>query len=155
VTYTYRCRVTKGGLLQDGPLVDAVLSPPQIQADQMITQGQNVPRVKATLMIDTGAGKTAIDKSLASKLNLKPIRYDEVVGVSQQSQECPVYLLVLRLRVDLEGKTAEYSYITEALGVPSPRERNPHDGFLGRDFLKSCRLVYDGPSALVEFQVKA
>lgn len=106
-------------------------------------------------MIDTGARKTAIDKSLAAKLNLKPIRYDLVVGVSRQGQECPVYLLVLRLKVLLDGRKVEYSYPTEVLGVPSPRERESHDGFLGRDFLGSWQLVYDGPSAIVEFQVEA
>jgi hypothetical protein len=47
-------------------------------------------------MIDTGAAKTAIDNNLAADLNLAPIRYEQVVGVSQESLECPVYLLVLR-----------------------------------------------------------
>jgi hypothetical protein len=154
VTYVHRCCVSEGGLLWDGPLVEARLSPPRIAAEQLSAKGKKVPSVATKLMIDTGAAKTAIDNALASKLNLVPIRYERVVGVSQESQECPVYLLVLRLNVTMDGKRMEYSCPTEALGIPSPRPGEPYNGFIGRDFLAFWRLTYDGPSGVVEMQIE-
>jgi hypothetical protein len=154
VTYVHRCGASEGGLLQDGPLVEVRLSPPRIQAEKMSANGKKVPSVAAKLMLDTGAAKTAIDNTLAAELNLVPIRFEQVVGVSQESQECPVYLLVLRINVTLNGRKMEYSCSTEALGIPSPRQGEPYSGFIGRDFLASWRLTYDGPSGVVEMQIE-
>lgn len=154
MTYVHRCCASEGGLLQDGPLVEARLSPPRIQAEQLSMKGKKAPSVAAKLMIDTGAAKTAINNTFAAKLNLVPIRYEQVVGVSQESQECPVYMLVLKLSVALGGKRMEYSCSTEALGIPSPRQGEPYDGFLGRDFLAFWRLTYDGPSGVIEMQIE-
>jgi hypothetical protein len=154
VTYIHRCCASEGGLLQDGPLAEARLSPPRIQAEQLFAKGKKVPSVAAKLMIDTGAAKTAVDNAFAARLNLVPIRYEQVVGLSQESQECPVYLLVLRLNVTLDGKRMEYFRPTEALGIPSPREGEPYSGFIGRDFLAFWRLTYDGPSGAVEMQIE-
>jgi predicted aspartyl protease len=154
VTYLHRCCASEGGLVQDGPLVKVRLSPPRIQAEQMSAKGKKVPSVAAKLMLDTGAAKTAIDNDLAAELNLVPIRFEQVVGVSQESQECPVYLLVLRIDVTQNGKKMEYSCSTEALGIPSPRQGEPYSGFIGRDFLAFWRLTYDGPSGVVEMQIE-
>ena len=134
-------------------MVEARLSPPRIQAEQLSAIGKKVPNVAVKLMLDTGAAKTAIDNALAAELNLVPIRYEQVVGVSQEGQECPVYLLVLRINVTHDGKKMEYSCSTEALGIPSPRQGDPYSGFIGRDFLASWRLTYDGPSGVVEMQI--
>jgi len=120
----------------------------------MSAKGKKVPSVAAKLMLDTGAAKTAIDNDLAAELNLVPIRFEQVVGVSQESQECPVYLLVLRIDVTQNGKKMEYSCSTEALGIPSPRQGEPYGGFIGRDFLAFWRLTYDGPSGVVEMQIE-
>jgi hypothetical protein len=120
----------------------------------MSAKGKKVPSVAAKLMLDTGAAKTAIDNTLAAELNLVPIRFEQVVGVSQESQECPVYLLVLRINVTLNGRKMEYSCSTEALGIPSPRQGEPYSGFIGRDFLASWRLTYDGPSGVVEMRIE-
>ena len=154
MTYLHRCCASEGGLVQDGPLVKVRLSPPRIQAEQMSAKGKKVPSVAAKLMLDTGAAKTAIDNALAADLNLVPIRFEQVVGVSQESQECPVYLLVLRINVTLDDRKMEYSCSTEALGIPSPRQGEPYSGFIGRDFLASWRLTYDGPSGVVEMQIE-
>jgi hypothetical protein len=154
VTYVHRCGTSEGGLLQDGPLVEVRLSPPRIQGEQMSAKGKKVPNVATKLMLDTGAAKTAIDNTLAAELDLVPIRFEQVVGVSQESQECPVYLLVLRINVTLNGRKMEYSCSTEALGIPSPRQGEPYSGFIGRDFLASWRLTYDGPSGVVEMQIE-
>jgi hypothetical protein len=105
-------------------------------------------------MIDTGAAKTAIDDGLLTGLALTPMRYDQVVGVSQHVQECPVYLIQLGLSVIAEGQRAEYFLETEALSVPVPTNGEPYSGFLGRDFLAHWRLTYDGPSGAVEMQIE-
>jgi hypothetical protein len=40
------------------------------------------------------------------------------------------------------------------LGIPSPRQGEPYNGFIGRDFLAFWRLTYDGPSGAVEMQIE-
>ena len=156
MTYLCRCRRgPPGDLLQHGPLVDATLQPPRVQAERLTTEHKKVPRVPATFMIDTGAQKTAIDRSLADKLKLTPIRFEQIVGVSQKAEEYPVFRLVLQLRVSSGDKSHQYDYPTDVIGVPSPAaSQQQHYGLLGRDFLQAWRLVYDGPSAVVEFEIK-
>lgn len=113
MTYIHRCCASEGGLLQDGPLVEARLSPPRIQAERLTAEGVKVPSVAAMLMIDTGAAKSAVDNAFAARLSP-----------------------------------------TEALGIPSPRQGEPYNGFIGRDFLAFWRLTYDGPSGAVEMQIE-
>jgi len=156
VSYLCRCRKgPPGDLLRHGPLVDAILLPPLVQAERLVAEHKKVPKVSATFMIDTGAQKTAIDRSLADELNLTPIRFEQIVGVSQKAEEYPVFRLVLQLRVSSGEKSHQYDYPTDVIGVPSPVvSQQQHFGLLGRDFLQAWRLVYDGPSAVVEFEIK-
>jgi hypothetical protein len=135
--------------------VDAILLPPPAQAERLIAERRKMPKVPATFMIDTGAQRTAIDRSLAGELDLTPIRFEQIVGVSQKAEEYPVFRLVLQLRVSRGEKFHQYDYPTDVIGVPSPAaSRQQHYGLLGRDFLQAWRLVYDGPSAVVEFEIR-
>lgn len=112
-----------------------------------------VPRVSAMLMIDTGAAKTAIDNQLVTQLGLPSVRYDQVVGISQQPLECPVYYVDLEMRVTMDKRTASYSFSTQVVGVPPPQNGVPYNGFIGRDFLSQWRLTYDGPRGVVAMQI--
>jgi hypothetical protein len=76
--------------------------------------------------------------------------------LSQKAEEYPVFRLVLQLRVSGAEKSHQYDYPTDVIGVPSPAaSQQQHYGLLGRDFLQAWRLVYDGPSAVVEFEIKS
>ena len=67
MTYVLRCCASENGLVRDGPLVEARLSPPRIQAEHLAGQGKKIPSVATKLMIDTGAAKTAIDTTLSRR----------------------------------------------------------------------------------------
>ena len=102
-----------------------------------------------------GDAERLLASVLAGELDLTPIRFEQIVGVSQKAEEYPVFRLVLQLRVSSGEKSHQYDYPTDVIGVPSPVvSQQQHFGLLGRDFLQAWRLVYDGPSAVVEFEIK-
>jgi predicted aspartyl protease len=133
------------GLVNVGPLVQVQLShhpaaPPPVP----------VAPLAVWLMIDTGAQRTVIEKRLASQLGLTPIRFQQMVGVSQIPEMCPVYLMSVTLSVGGDGQVLAITFSTEVIGMSSPPQPREHVGLLGRDFLRHMKLVYDGPRGSFE-----
>jgi hypothetical protein len=85
-------------------------------------------------------------------MGLSPIRYIPVIGVSHKSEECPVYLMTIRMDVkDGHREHTDYvDYNATVVGMRCPRQ---WQGLLGRDFLRRFRMIYDGGRGLVELHV--
>jgi hypothetical protein len=69
-----------------------------------------------------------------------------MVGVSQKSELCPVYLASINIDfADSLGAMGRLSFNAEVVGMESPTNPQEHRGLLGRDFLVHVdRFVYDG-----------
>ena len=133
-------------LIQDGPVVRAVLAP---HRNTPVQHAQRVCR----MMVDTGASKTLVADHICQELGLNPIRFHPIVGISAKPEEYPVYLLSVGIGMSREPKfdhPAEQIifFHTEIMGMP--RSPDGLEGLLGRDFLVGFRFLYDGPTATFE-----
>lgn len=135
----------KSGLIQHGPLVLVTLSPP------LALSGQQSAPPQAKLMVDTGAQCTVVEDVILQGLGLAPIGFRNIVGVSQVSQKCPVYLLNIGLEMapmPNQGGGIMCTVTLPVVGMPSPSQPAEHVGLLGRDFLSHFIFAYDGPSGV-------
>jgi hypothetical protein len=141
-----RVEPVPGGLIELGPLIDVVLAPhPAIQAEHR-SAGRAVPSATVKLMVDTGAQKTIVEMNLAQGLGLLPIRFEQMVGVSQKAESCPVYLMSISMNVR-EGHILNHAtFHSEIVGMNSPAQPQKHAGLLGRDFLSHVKFIYRGPA---------
>jgi predicted aspartyl protease len=105
----------------------------------MTATSQKVPApVTGTALIDTGASRSAIDRTVVSALNLNPVGVVKLGTAGGPSQQP---LFPLRLILQQIGFTAEFEAVTGC----------DLDGtdlimLIGRDVLRVCLFVYDGNS---------
>lgn len=89
--------------------------------------------------MDTGASESCIDSSLAGALNLPVVERQPVAGV-HGADEVNIHLaqiLVPDLAYTIYGRFA---------GVHLRAGGQPHFALIGRTFLSSVQLHYDGPT---------
>lgn len=139
------------GLVQSGPLINVIVQPSAPIAKSIIESGGIIKEARVKLMVDTGAQKTCIEDAVIQKLDLVPIRYEKILGVSQEPIDCPVYRLSIIIGM---SKNPDYNgsvppdintiFDADVVGVPSPKHQPGHNGLLGRDFLRYVKLVYNG-----------
>jgi predicted aspartyl protease len=141
------------GLVHVGPLVEVSLAPHPSIASQLAASGKPIQHLPARVMVDTGAEKTVVERRLAEQLGIHPIRYTEMVGVSQTPELAPVYPMTLSIRVHDGNHRATIEFETEVIGMASPVAPRQHVGLLGRDFLRHVKLVYNGPEGRFELIV--
>ena len=104
------------------------------------------PRLK--MMIDTGAACTLIEEQIAITMGLRPVRFEEVIGVDQKPTMRPVFRMSIGLEVgDGMGNNHMAVFRETVVGMHPPLREEPYVGLLGRDFLRHFQFMYDGPSA--------
>ncbi|MBL8669036.1 MAG: hypothetical protein JNK11_00155 [Alphaproteobacteria bacterium] len=90
-------------------------------------------------LIDTGAAESCIDEALAGTLGLKLIDWSGMTGIGGPAEH-PVYMAELRAPA-LAWSLKDRLYGVRIDGEPPV--------ILGRDFLASCVLIYDGPGGSI------
>lgn len=136
---------------------------PQAYAQSRAAAGETIPPPKTgAILIDTGADGTAISASVARELGLRPTRIQQGFGAGGEHQ-LPVFLATIELEItDPSGASTKIGWEQEALGIPSlgagrrvicDGESMEIIGLLGRDFLRFCRVVYDGAEGTLEFEL--
>jgi hypothetical protein len=101
------------------------------------------------MMLDTGAQITIVEDAVPKFLNLEPIRFQAIAGVTDDL-DCPVYRLEIAIgsqdHDDPRGAIAEIRFSADVVAIPPVAElARAHVGLLGRDFLQHVRFEYDGP----------
>jgi hypothetical protein len=122
-------------------LVTARIGITEQRRRQLQAAGAAIPSpVPVTLLVDTGAALTALDEKVIEALALTPTGELEVhlAKTSSKGRRFDVSLLLPAP----EGP----AMLLHALPVFEGNFRFGVDGFLGRDVLAHCVLVYDGPA---------
>jgi predicted aspartyl protease len=93
-------------------------------------------------LIDTGASESCIDTGLATQLNLPVVERREIAGVHgvQLANFHLAQVYVPELDVTIYGAFASVDLATGGL---------PHKALIGRTFLQSFTMVYEGPTGAV------
>ncbi len=136
-----------------GALIQVRLGPSQPEIAATVAAGGIPKTVTHNLLVDTGAQATCVEDKIPKALDLIPMRFTQVMGVSGRSEDYPVYRMSIIFGMKEDGTTSIHQAVFEAdvVGTPSPPTPLTHIGLLGRDFLKYVRLVYDGPKG--EFEI--
>ena len=120
-------------LVQDGPTL-----PIEIETDPAAPDPERTT-YSIPALIDTGANLNAIDDARAQQMRLPIVDQVCVSGISG-SIILNVYLariLISDLAIDQLGRFT---------GVHLQAGGQSHLALLGRELLKDCRLIYDGPT---------
>ncbi|HLJ74661.1 MAG TPA: retroviral-like aspartic protease family protein [Thermoanaerobaculia bacterium] len=153
--------------LQDGgAMLSAVWSVPRSLAEQLTAAGRPIPSpVPCAILLDTGANNTCICASVAKRLGLGHLgerkshtANGEIVSGSYRAQLelCNASTGEPVISVELDVVAARniahaYKKVT--------RNGSPVEvlGLLGRDVLRSTRMLYDGAAGVVviEFRTEA
>jgi hypothetical protein len=113
----------------------------------MVAVGQTPGYVIARMMVDTGAQRTLVDDRLPAQLGFKPLRYEQMIGVSQKPELYPVYKMSIAIMMDAgHAGYVQVQFHADIVGMPTPGAAQQHNGLLGRDFLRQFKFVYDGPA---------
>ncbi len=143
----YRGKVASpSGLIEDGPLVQVTFTPHPADIELLAQEGTAWQPVSHKMMVDTGAQLTVVEDAVPKYLNLVPIRFQAIAGVTGDL-DCPVYRLGINIGVGRrDGDLGEMHFSADVVAVPPvPDLARPHVGLLGRDFLRYVRFEYDGP----------
>ena len=89
-----------------------------------------------SLTVGTGAHKAVVDRAIADGLGLRPIRFEQMVGVSHIPEDCPVYLMSVVIGVSDGIRDSMIAFTTEMIGMATPPTPRPFSGLLGRDFFR-------------------
>lgn len=152
-------------MVRSGPVVVGKLRPTRHMQDLMNARGEFPAPQAVRLLVDTGAGPSMVSRSLATELGLQVIDWRPVTGIEQRAEMCPVYRATLDLWLVGPRDPSRPKDPPPSVQVPLPLTvlggRDVHvdappdalvDGLLGRDFLSSFVLHYDGPGAWFELR---
>ncbi|MBL7129218.1 MAG: retroviral-like aspartic protease [Ignavibacteria bacterium] len=118
-----------------GATVEIKIFPPPSVIQLYNDKKEKVPTKKVIGLIDTGASKTAIDKNIASELNLIARDKQKVLTPSGDSEHY-LYDIVIVL------ENIKYLIPLQVFGAVL--DKQPYDVLLGRDILRYCTLIYNG-----------
>jgi predicted aspartyl protease len=129
--------VMAGAVLQVEILIEATL------AEHLITQNQVVPPpIGGWALIDTGATRTAIDKSVVKHLGISPI--DRVtLSTAHGKREAGVYACRMKFTSPVLPEVTASRATEVDLAGQSVGDKTII-ALIGRDLLSSCVFVYNG-----------
>ena len=100
------------------------------------------PAESVYALVDTGAEQSCIDDALAQKLNLPVVNIMTIAGAGG-AKDCPVYL------AGIDIPALDFYQYGQFAGVDLAAGGQEHRVLLGRTFLSSVIMIYDGVRAQI------
>jgi hypothetical protein len=127
-------------LFQVGPIVEVQIAVPTVLGQQLAKSNQPIPQpVTGIALIDTGATLSAVGSPVLAQLGLNPVG---TANVGTAGGQVPQNLYPTRMTLTRLNLSLDYNAV---LGVDLTGQSII--ALLGRDFLQSVVLIYDGPAA--------
>nr|DAO20662.1 MAG TPA: DNA damage inducible protein-like protein [Caudoviricetes sp.] len=122
-------------LAEEGLRMEIDIMPPMEFLHKHGFHKGNIPMVRVTALIDTGAKTCAIDRSVVAELGVIPYK-STAVKTPLFTMETEVYQLIYKI----PGKDEYFPVVAVAADLSA----DDCKALIGRDFLQYCRLTYDG-----------
>lgn len=129
-------RPDQSALLEFGPSLEVVVSP-LVDPPRPPTEGHTTHA-----LVDTGATQSCIDVQVAESLGLPVVDFVMIAGAAGASRH-PLYAAKVAI------PALEISEFGAFAGVDLGAGEQPHRVLLGRTFLQSTVMIYDGVRAQV------
>ena len=138
---------TPAGLLQQGPLIDILISATRFELDEGRAVGLDFAEWPVRALIDTGASVTIINPQIAKTCKHRQTSRARIVAVGGDAGEFPEHAAAISFPgTDLPSFDA-------IRVVACPIMRRPFfSRLIGRDILQKFRLTYDGRTGEVEIR---
>lgn len=131
-------------LMETGALINIEIAPPKPLVDALIKAKKPVPATKTGLaLIDTGARITSIHEDFIKDIGVKAVGAQKMTTPSGGINDMNTY--PVRLKIPDHNIDVELPEILTANleGFKTP-DGQQIVGLVGRDFLSSCVLIYNG-----------
>lgn len=137
---------------QRGAPVQVIFAATQARRNALVAAGLAIPPpIAATLILDTGASMTSIDKDVIAKLGLQPTGSTAILTPSTgpTPHQCATFDVDLVVATQGGG----FKHVAALPVIEGDYSAQGHQGLIGRDVLAEWRVVYSGPdnAALVSF----
>lgn len=111
----------------------------------IVKNPDNVRRLPFRALIDTGATTSGISIRVARELELEPVEALKInaAGSLDKNQRIPLYRVEIDVPSVPRSRPVKFALGWESLGRKPMEEI---DALIGHDFLKQCRLCFDGPT---------
>lgn len=128
-----------------GPCLSVQISCTEILETELRKKGEKVPDpVEGHAIIDTGATMSCVDFSVVKNLGLQPLGTVDLW--LRQDITTDAYSVKLTFSDEiLDSVEFEDVAVVDLSGLIAPRNKIKVNFLLGRDFLKSTVLIYNGP----------
>lgn len=138
------CKECSEAMFNFGAMLAVEIAPPQPLTDLLASQGKTIPPIKTGYaLIDTGASVTTLHEQYVKDLGVQAVNARNLSTPSGGVETHNSY--PVRLRVPSHNVDEELSeIITADLAKFLTPEGEPIIGLIGRDFLKSFVLIYNG-----------
>lgn len=137
-------------VLQNGPIVTALIGVSQSRQVALTAAGQTIPPVvPIQALIDTGASCTCIDPSTIASLQLTPTGTVAMVTPSSGAQPHTTYQY--DIGIVIPGPSASHApFVLPTLAVAECAlfASQGFHALIGRDVLEHCVLTYNGSTRL-------
>ena len=134
-------------LLQQGPLIDILISAARFELDERRAVGRDFPDWKVRALIDTGASVTIINPQIGKTCKLRQTSRARIVAVGGEAGEFPEHAAA----ISFPGSRLPSFDAVRVVACPIIR-RPFFSCLIGRDILQRFRLIYDGRNGEVEIQ---
>jgi hypothetical protein len=126
-----------------GAIIDVYIGVDWPRQEMLRKHGLSIPpalRVRA--QIDTGSGVSAVDPSILSSLDLKPLGKRRVITPStgHTPHECHEFVVSISLVELSAGQHHRSTAVIESIFLPEEGIQ----ALLGRDLLENCTFFYNG-----------
>lgn len=127
------------GLEKIGPRMQVTISPLEEHVKALADKGEAVPQpVAGQALIDTGASSTCIDRATAEAAGLAVVDSGPMTSATHADEIVPIFAG----KLDIAGLPND---ITMHRAYGANLAPQGLIALIGRDALKSCVLVYNGP----------
>jgi predicted aspartyl protease len=129
-------------LVREGPTISVIVRPSTAFLSAQKEQGrgaEEVPFVRSTMLIDTGASGSAVDQEVLAQLGLQPTGSIAIATPSHDHHDVLTYDIDLIIEQNL-------FHIADVPVFATGLKNQGIHGLIGRDVLKHMLLVYNGYS---------
>lgn len=105
-------------------------------------------------LVDTGARHTLVDQQVLDVLKIEPFRFTAIVTANVVLEDCPTYLVELRIKLGNDIAVLPTSIVGLPTGsILSGGGAPKFRGLLGRSSLQRARFTYNGAAGTFDIEV--
>lgn len=139
----------KFGIVDTRPLVDVFIRPKNSECQKLKEGGLEIPKKMLRAMVDTGAKRSVIKKSVIDELEIETRMKGTFTGLGVHEQEAKNADLSIHIFNVMPGDK-----FLDIFTLVHEINEQDFDFIIGWDVLRYCHLDYNGPASIFTLEFK-